>query len=159
MRNINYQINDIVRVIPDNYFNISKSGLLYTECFDEATGKNDKYVMLGGEYIILDIQDRFAQLLANNENNIGMKSFDSIQKSELFQSCSFKVGAKIRFQPQCSDEEISYLKTPIGNEFENENKTYFVSSILNDYYIFITDELGLGNKKSFPYRWIDFAEI
>lgn len=155
-----FHLNDLVRVIPRSYVDLSKSFFNDPRKWQDFDSQEDNVVMLGGEYNILSIQKSggrtWYKLLQNNPNNEAMVSDSLIVKSGDLRKCPFQVGDKVIFHPKCSmqDEQflVSGLEEPYG--LLDRRKLHDVTCVLNDYFIFV--DFDIQSPYSFPFRWEDF---
>jgi hypothetical protein len=152
---------DIVRVIPSSYFELCKGQLNSPAVWKPADHRNNDVVMLGGKYQVLDIHTeksgRYFKLIEKGKNNQDMVHEKFVVPDSDFSPCPFSVGDKVVFD--LSDEKaremISFLH--LYGYAENKNKEHEVMHILNDYYVFIDNDLG--DPHSFPFEWNNFKKI
>jgi len=152
------KVGDVVRVIPDSYFNLCKGSMNNPSVWKKSTGFNDESVMLGGRYVVMDVHESlhgiFYDLILDKNDPF---RDDFVILEEEVQDAPFRVGDEVLFRPKCSEQEIRFLMNLTAfKSLQNPNYLHEIKYILNDYYLFI--DVGADSKYAFPMRWVDFEK-
>lgn len=157
------KINDVVKIIPSSYVNLSKNFFNSPSCWKASNKSSDEKLMLGGTYAIVNIEKvegrEWFSLLPKGINNFGKVSSSSIVPVENVGSCIFKEGDNVVFRPKCSEEDVKYLEETMENcyQLSQEDRVHVVTKILNDHYIFI--DFNMDDGCAFPFCWQDFRLV
>jgi|SRR5690606_446849 len=158
-------VGDKIKVIPKSYIDLAKAGLNQPDSW-AAPNQDTKTIMLGGEYKVLAISsmpssyptgsdERFYKLLEDGSSYDALPEKYILPISE-FHNCPYKKRDLVFFRPKCSEQDKAYLKSIFSSiyRFDDNEKRYEITDIINDYYIFIN--FDKASPFSFPFRWEDF---
>src|SRR3569833_479217 len=104
------KVGDVVCVFSDFYFNLSKGLMNNPSVWKKSTGFNDESVMLGGRYVVKDVQESlhgiFYDLIL--DKNAPFRD-DYVILEEEVQDAPFRGGDEVLFRPKCAEQEIRFL--------------------------------------------------